>query len=146
MYPLITETTEEVITIVSPSMSTTCIKMKTSRAIRNLLTRRGCHSNAVTSTLRTDLPQYAFMMGESKHFSTSIPPQVTIITGKSKTARTTTDNDNTPITLVESEEELQEEWKCLERRVSNRKLRPNDGSGPSGRSKRNASAWDAENN
>lgn len=50
-----------------------------------------------------------------------------------------------PVTIVETEEELQDEWKSLERRVSNRKPRMNDGSVPSGRSKRNSSAWDAEN-
>lgn len=52
----------------------------------------------------------------------------------------------TPIVKVESEEELQDEWKSLERRVANRKTKANDGNAPTGRGKRNSSAWDAENN
>lgn len=48
-----------------------------------------------------------------------------------------------PDTVVETDEELQEEWRALERRVSNRKPRNIDTR--SGRSKRNSSAWDAEN-
>lgn len=58
----------------------------------------------------------------------------------------TIEADKSPlIKAVKSEEELQEEWKALERRVSNRKGRVNDGTVPTGRSKRNSSAWDAEN-
>lgn len=54
-------------------------------------------------------------------------------------------SDSLPNTVVATEEELQEEWKALERRVSNRKPRNSDSAGRSGRSKRNSSAWDAEN-
>lgn len=53
--------------------------------------------------------------------------------------------DSLPDTVVVTDEELQEEWRALERRVSNRKPRNSDKDGRSGRSKRNSSAWDAEN-
>ena len=89
------------------------------------------------------------MMGERENFCTNPTPKsiaTKVAVEVPATILMSFDPDDTPIKLVESEEELQEEWKSLERRVSNRKLRPNDGSGPSGRSKRNASAWDAENN
>eukprot|EP00596_Hydrurales_sp_CCMP1899_P003142 CAMPEP_0119044286 /NCGR_PEP_ID=MMETSP1177-20130426/30240_1 /TAXON_ID=2985 /ORGANISM="Ochromonas sp, Strain CCMP1899" /LENGTH=88 /DNA_ID=CAMNT_0007014161 /DNA_START=197 /DNA_END=463 /DNA_ORIENTATION=+ len=54
-------------------------------------------------------------------------------------------SDSLPDTVVAKDEELQEEWKALERRVSNRKPRNSDKDGRSGRSKRNTSAWDAGN-
>ena len=56
------------------------------------------------------------------------------------------DSNKSTETIVVDDEALQEEWKAMERRVAHRKLRPKDGSGPTGRSKRNPSAWDAENN
>ena len=111
--------------------------------------QRGCQSNAKPFKLRADLPTHAFMMGESKNFGTHLPliSTTTKVAVEVPIAISTAHNpDDAPANLVESEEELQEEWKSLERRVSNRKLRPKDGSGPSGRSKRNASAWDAESN
>ena len=129
--------------------SSFAIIMRTYKVIINSCIRGRCQSNAKPFKLRTDLPQHAFMMGERENFCTNPTPKsiaTKVAVEVPATILMSFDPDDTPIKLVESEEELQEEWKSLERRVSNRKLRPNDGSGPSGRSKRNASAWDAENN
>ena len=46
--------------------------------------------------------------------------------------------------VVESEEELQPYWKQLESRVIRRKVVKKDGTTPTGRGKRNPSAWDHE--
>lgn len=77
--------------------------------------------------------------------TSSVPKQETPVTPISPT-RPEEYAPLIPITKVESEEELQDEWKSLERRVASRKTRVNDGSTPTGRGKRNSSAWDAENN
>ena len=76
--------------------------------------------------------------------ATTVPTGTAAATSTPTTS--TIEADKSPlIKAVKSEEELQEEWKALERRVSNRKGRVNDGTVPTGRSKRNSSAWDAEN-
>lgn len=75
--------------------------------------------------------------------TTSVPKQETTVT---PVTRPPDYDPLTPIVKVESEEELQDEWKSLERRVANRKTKANDGNAPTGRGKRNSSAWDAENN
>lgn len=68
------------------------------------------------------------------------------ITGTTNTT-ITTDHTKTAIdteaSAVSSEEELQESWKAMERRVSYRKLKKDDGSTPTGRGNRNSSAWDS---
>lgn len=78
----------------------------------------------------------------SKKFSSEAAPKEPSPPSESRPA----DYDSVKPTLsIKSDEELQEEWRSLERRVSNRKLRKQDGTIPTGRSKRNSSAWDAEN-
>ena len=102
---------------------------------------RGSRSVSATSIPPRASP-YAFMMGEQyKGFSTA-PPKDTPT--PAATSSILSDAD-AAINLVATEEELQAEWKALERRVANRKPKINNGTSPSGRSARNSSAWDAEN-
>ena len=49
-----------------------------------------------------------------------------------------------PAVTIEDEEELQPYWKQLESRVIRRKLVKKDGTTPTGRGRRNPSAWDHE--
>ena len=94
---------------------------------------------------RTGLSEHAFMMGEVKYFSTQSPLTGARESPDTQNPKKPSDSKDSDVEPVVSEEELQEEWKALERRVSNRKPRMNDGSVPSGRGNRNSSAWDAEN-
>ena len=83
-----------------------------------------------------------YYCSQAKKFSSASTPKEPSPPSENRPA----DYDNSkPILAIQSDEELQEEWKSLERRVSNRKLRKQDGTIQTGRSKRNSSAWDAEN-
>lgn len=112
------------------------------RAILNPLSRGFqssviAHINCITKNTRIKLSRMSFC-------ATTVPTGTAAATSTPTTS--TIEADKSPlIKAVKSEEELQEEWKALERRVSNRKGRVNDGTVPTGRSKRNSSAWDAEN-
>lgn len=101
----------------------------------------GLHSSVITH-LRCTSNTSKFTL---KSFCSAVTPKEAAAATATQTT-STIEADKSPIVkAVKTEEELQEEWKSLERRVSNRKARVNDGSVPTGRGVRNSSAWDAEN-
>lgn len=116
--------------------------------IRNCVSRtilrplsRSFHSTAATHLKRNTNHQ---QLSRKKFCSTAAPKETAAAAATQTTS--TIEADKSPIVKsVGTEEELQEEWKALERRVSNRKGRVNDGHVPTGRGTRNSSAWDAEN-
>jgi hypothetical protein len=111
-----------------------------SRSILKPLSR-GFHSSVLIHLkCRTYTPHFS-----RKNFCSAVIPKETAAANATQTTSTIEADRSSIIKTVATEEELQEEWKSLERRVSNRKVRVNDGSVPTGRGNRNSSAWDAEN-
>jgi hypothetical protein len=111
-----------------------------SRSILKPLSRSFQSPVITNSKCTTYTPEFS-----QKNFCSTVTPKETAAAGTTQTTSTIEADRSPVIKTVASEEELQEEWKSLERRVSNRKVRVNDGSVPTGRGNRNSSAWDAEN-
>ena len=94
----------------------------------------------------TKTPYSSNIASRSTFCTSSVPKQETAVTPVVSPTCPPHYAPSNQIALVQSQEELQDEWKSLEKRVANRKTKVNDGNSPTGRGKRSASAWDAENN
>jgi hypothetical protein len=116
--------------------------MRVMKGVVGLANRSGLHQNmaATYAMKQSSILNMEFIKGYTRAFSAVTPSN-----DKNVVKTPVVSSDSLPDTVVVTDEELQEEWKALERRVSNRKPRNSDKDGRSGRSKRNSSAWDAGN-